>query len=130
MTPDDITELFGARCAEFDPDCACCRVWQQQDEIERLQRLVDDNDARSVHTCHDHCQRLECVQRLEIERLREVFASGASTMAQATDEIERLRDWQRRAIDLLTLGYDPPCEEYHPECPGCQAHDLIGGAQS
>lgn len=45
-------------------------------------------------------------------------------------EIERLRDWQRRAIDLLTLGYDPPCEEYHPECPGCQAHDLIGGAQS
>lgn len=66
----------------------------------------------------------------EVDRLREVFASGASTMAQATDEIERLRDWQRRAIDLLTLGYDPPCEEYHPECPGCQAHDLIGGAQS
>ena len=54
----------------------------------------------------------------EVDRLREVFASGASTMAQATDEIE------------LTLGYDPPCEEYHPECPGCQAHDLIGGAQS
>ena len=68
-------------------------------------------------------------QANEIDRLREVFASGASTMAQATDEIERLRDWQRRAIDLLTLGYDPPCEEYHPECPGCQAHDLIGGAQ-
>lgn len=67
MTPDDITELFGARCAEFDPDCACCRVWQQQDEIERLQRLVDDNDARSVHTCHDHCQRLECVQRLRTQ---------------------------------------------------------------
>ena len=29
MTPDDITELFGARCAEFDPDCACCRVWRR-----------------------------------------------------------------------------------------------------
>lgn len=109
MTPDDITELFGARCAEFDPDCACCRVWQQQDEIERLQRLVDDNDARSVHTCHDHCQRLECVQRLEIERLRA---------------------WQRTAIDMLTLAYGAACAEHDAACLTCQAHDLIGGAQS
>lgn len=87
MTPDDITELFGARCAEFDPDCACCRVWQQQDEIERLQRLVDDNDARSVHTCHDHCQRLECVQRLEIERLRARLDLALDALAQCEDYI-------------------------------------------
>lgn len=79
------------------------------EEIERLRQHIDDNAAQSIHTCHDQCQRIECVQRREIERLR---------------------DLQRRAIDLLTLGYDPPCEEYHPECPGCQAHDLIGGAQS
>lgn len=103
------------------------------DELEAIRaRDADYNDIFEQHAhrlvawpVHDRRALLA-----EVDRLREVFASGASTMAQATDEIERLRDWQRRAIDLLTLGYDPPCEEYHPECPGCQAHDLIGGAQS
>lgn len=66
----------------------------------------------------------------EVDRLREVFASGASTMAQATDEIERLRAWQRTAIDMLTLAYGAACAEHDAACLTCQAHDLIGGAQS
>ena len=36
MTPAEITEVFGERCAEFDAGCAGCQVWRQQDEIERL----------------------------------------------------------------------------------------------
>ena len=48
----------------------------------------------------------------EVDRLREVFASGASTMAQATDEIERLRDWQRRAVQSM---------RWHAHCEVCAA---------
>lgn len=103
-------------------------VFEAQANMQPMNRLFWSKDiAHRLVAWPVHDRRALLA---EVDRLREVFASGASTMAQATDEIERLRDWQRRAIDLLTLSYDPPCEEYHPECPGCQAHDLIGGAQS
>lgn len=46
------------------------------------------------------------------------------------DEIERLRAWQRTAIDMLTLAYGAACAEHDAACLTCQAHDLIGGAQS
>jgi hypothetical protein len=46
------------------------------------------------------------------------------------NEIERLRAWQRTAIDMLTLGYGAACAEHDAACLTCQAHDLIGGAQS
>ncbi len=39
-------------------------------EIERQRQLIEDIDASGIHSCHDRCQRLECVQRREIERLR------------------------------------------------------------
>ena len=55
-------------------------------------------------------------------------AGAVAALGLCIEEIERLRDWQRRAIDLLTLGYGPLCDEYEPECMGCQAHALIGGA--
>lgn len=52
-------------------------------------------------------------------------------------DIERLRDWQRSAIGLLRTSYCTlrgmtvaACVDHNPECPRCQAHDLIGGAQS
>lgn len=38
----------------------------------------------------------------EVDRLREVFASGASTMAQATDEIERLRQDRSDALSVTS----------------------------
>lgn len=46
------------------------------------------------------------------------------------NEIARLRAWQRAAIDMLRTSYGPACAEHDPECLTCQAHDLIGGAQS
>ena len=38
-------------------------VWSLLDEVERLR-------TGSIHSCHDRCPRIECVQRREIERLR------------------------------------------------------------
>lgn len=74
------------------------------DELEAIRaRDADYNDIFEQHAhrlvawpVHDRRALLA-----EVDRLREVFASGASTMAQATDEIERLRDWQRRAVDWM-----------------------------
>ena len=34
--PSTIAELFGERCADYDPDCATCFAHKQQDEILRL----------------------------------------------------------------------------------------------
>lgn len=67
MTPDDITELFGARCAEFDPDCACCRVWQQQDEIERLQR-----NSHGAMMAADELMRRVAAGRMDVRKVVEV----------------------------------------------------------
>lgn len=36
MTEAAITELFGARCAEFDAGCAGCYVWRAHDEYATL----------------------------------------------------------------------------------------------
>ena len=36
---------------------------------EKLQKRVDELEASKIHTCHDDCQRIECVQRRKIEEL-------------------------------------------------------------
>lgn len=48
-------------------------------EVERLRYLLD-REATQLHTCSDDCPRLACRQRREIDRLR---------------------DWQRRAVDYI-----------------------------
>lgn len=40
-------------------------VWSLLDEVERLR-------TGSIHSCHDRCPRIECVQRREIERLKRI----------------------------------------------------------
>ena len=42
-------------------------------ENKRLQTELDNEQASGIHTCNAHCQRVECVQRKEIERLRDAL---------------------------------------------------------
>lgn len=70
-----------------------------------------------------------------VQRLRRKTVAGQPVFPtpldiEAADEIERLRAWQRTAIDMLTLAYGAACAEHDAACLTCQAHDLIGGAQS
>ena len=37
---------------------------------------IDNDEVKGIHSCHDNCQRLECVQRREIERLRRELAEA------------------------------------------------------
>jgi hypothetical protein len=47
---------------------ALCR--EAADAIEALQAEIKRLTYDGIHTCHDDCPRLPCVQRREIERLR------------------------------------------------------------
>ena len=61
-------------------------------------KLRDELSGRGVHTCHDQCQRVACVQRREIVRLRVALSSVrnaaafSSNLRHATGEIVRLVD--------------------------------------
>ena len=37
---DAVTEQWGERCPDFDPDCYCCLAWREIDELEALQDWV------------------------------------------------------------------------------------------
>lgn len=41
MESEDITEYWGERCPDFEPDCACCMAWKMFDEYEEM-RLERD----------------------------------------------------------------------------------------
>lgn len=40
------------------------------DEIEALRKRVAELETSAIHTCHDECPRIACVQAREIRRLR------------------------------------------------------------
>lgn len=50
MTPTNrveeaITEAFGERCPDFQPDCGCCQAWAQFDSVKRA---LDIEIARAL----------------------------------------------------------------------------------
>ena len=55
-------------------------ICQSTNDVMAYMQLANDADAEierlranGIHSCHAHCQRLGCVQRREIERLREAL---------------------------------------------------------
>jgi HAMP domain-containing protein len=64
------------------------------DAIEALQAKVERLTYDGIHTCHDDCPRLPCVQRREIEGLRA--------------EVERLRKALRACRRAVSAGRDEP----------------------
>jgi hypothetical protein len=71
-------------------------------EIERLRAALANEQARGVHTCHEHCERPMCVmQRAITER---------------DSTIERLRarlaDGELDTVRLLHLAKEPFFDEY------------------
>lgn len=49
-----------------DCDKAADRIEAQAAEIERL-------TINGIHTCHDECQRVPCMQRREIKHLKDIL---------------------------------------------------------
>jgi uncharacterized protein YdcH (DUF465 family) len=71
-------------------------------EIERLREDLNNAQARGIHTCHDQCQRVECVQRREIERLRAGLRVTNLALRLAAEEmyLERYGDMTKSALSL------------------------------
>lgn len=51
--------------------------------VEPYRKEVDNLSAATIHTCHDHCQRIECVQRRHIQQLQ---AENEALKAQVQEE--------------------------------------------
>lgn len=66
-------------------------------EVERQRQLIEDIDASGIHSCHDHCQRLECAQRREIERLR----AEVTESRRCETEPYQVSEWLQREHDKL-----------------------------
>ncbi len=76
------------------------------DTIENLREELDNERARGIHSCGPNCQRTECMQRREIERLEA--------------EVER----HKRRIDLLEASELRFCEyeDCDQEPMYCEGH--------
>ena len=61
-----------------------------------LKSELDNERARDIHSCGPHCQRMECQQRREIERLSALVALQRKDMKQAMDDNQRLEDAMRQ----------------------------------
>ncbi len=74
----DMVQRF-ARAVETirKPSEAATTISNLQAEVERLQGEVRRLDYNGIHTCSETCTKLPCVQRREIERLREALGEIA-----------------------------------------------------
>ena len=62
------------------------------DAIEALQAQVERLTFDSIHTCHDDCPRLPCVQRREIDALQAALAARDGEIEALHKRIVEQRD--------------------------------------
>ena len=98
---DIVQRLRALSDAQPAHDDVCCALAEAADELDRRWReysMLDEVcaaqaqelerlQADAIHSCSVHCQRVECVQRREIERLRQQLGMPLDTER----ENERLR---------------------------------------
>lgn len=65
-------------------------------KVEQLEAEVERLTLDGIHTCHDQCRRIACVQRREIARLHGRIADIEKRHERlAIAEHQRTRDWTR-----------------------------------
>jgi len=91
LIADAITEQYGERCPDYEPECWCCKVWKQYDALTSLAAEVE---------------------ALKRER-DELIASTGEHITVRSEQREHIR---KQAEDIMTLGKlvyddsDPPVE--------------------
>ena len=73
MTKDLVEKLRDAVTYGYMPRLMREIARQAADAIEGLQAEIERLTFDGIHTCHDDCPRLPCVQRREIDGLRAVL---------------------------------------------------------
>ena len=87
---------------------------------------IDNDEAGGVHTCHNHCQRLACMQRREIERLRGLLREWCASAVdiksgEAVAKVEQ--SFVRHCRAVLGTAADQPTESVIPvwHCTYCRS---------
>jgi hypothetical protein len=62
---------------------------------------IDNDEVKGIHSCHDNCQRLECVQRREIERLRRELAEAGKYAHAMSCRLALLRDTLQAMVEYV-----------------------------
>jgi len=76
-------------------------------DIEKQSDLADGDGEylnTQLHTCHDGCQRLHCVQCREIDELRASLSREITARKNAEYKLKRLRDELTRTALLILLA--------------------------
>lgn len=72
-------------------------------ENERLRGRVNDLETASIHTCHDQCQRVECVLRRRVAELESELQEAHSLLARTEARCKSQND-ELRARGLHRIG--------------------------
>lgn len=88
-----ITEAFGERCEDFEPECWCCKAWAE------LDRLVHEKDEAQAalkasielinRMMHVHVAPDECTSY--VEESRKWFADNGGSLAAIAERQEANR---------------------------------------
>jgi hypothetical protein len=84
---DNRKHVDGCPLSDIQYEFASCGCLHAQAEAEALRAEIERLTYDGIHTCHDDCPRLPCVQRREIERLREALIKIADDLG------EQFLDW-------------------------------------
>ena len=80
-----------------------CDLLNTTSQVDALRAEVERLSYDGIHTCHDDCPRLPCVQRREIERLREALRACRRAVAGGKAEP---RQTVREIVDLAIEEHD------------------------
>lgn len=72
-----MTEMYCTQCgkrAQRDADHRPVAMCGCKASLSIAAPALDNERTRGIHTCHAECQRLPCVQRREIERLKGIVS--------------------------------------------------------
>lgn len=105
LIAEAITEAFGERCPDFDPDCHCCKVWAQYDALKATPEVPEDireTAERIGSLAFNGCEAVtdEAAQALLTER--NTTLERAAVIAEAEGNFG---DYKR---EELTVDYGQP----------------------
>jgi hypothetical protein len=86
------------------------------DEIERLRAALANEQARGVHTCHEHCERPMCVMQRAITERDSMIERLRARLAELETENAICRDAVEDAADLVTGWCDTHDSDSDSSC--------------
>jgi hypothetical protein len=104
---DNRKHVDGCPLSNIRYEFASCGCWYAQAEADALRAEVERLTYDGIHTCHDGCPRLPCVQRREIERLREALRACRRAVAGGKAEP---RQTVREIVDQAIEEHDRKTE--------------------